>query len=161
MVIALFDATGTATDGKPNNSTYSRYMRIREGHIVEATALFDSVESFMRFWRGVDLCPIPGVLDERTKLQSILRPTADATRLMLPPRTSPTAKTPGRLVSSKYGGRARGQRAALRSSGDRSGPVLMKPLASSATQPSSQRVFGSAPVMTNTWLMLCSSICPV
>jgi hypothetical protein len=30
-------------------------------------------------------------------------PTADATRLMLPPRTSPTAKTPGKLVSSKYG----------------------------------------------------------
>jgi hypothetical protein len=27
----------------------------------------------------------------------------------------------------------------------------MKPLASSATQPSSQGVFGSAPVMTNTW----------
>src|SRR6267378_6850996 len=33
-------------------------------------------------------------------------PTADATRLTFPPRTSPTAKTPGRLVSSKYGGRA-------------------------------------------------------
>ena len=28
-------------------------------------------------------------------------PTADATRLTFPPRTSPTAKTPGRLVSSK------------------------------------------------------------
>src|SRR5271157_837583 len=52
---------------------------------------------------------------------------------MLPPRTSPTAKTPGTLVSSKYGGRARGQRAALRSSGDRSAPVLMNPLAFSPT----------------------------
>ena len=28
-------------------------------------------------------------------------PTAEATRLTLPPRTSPAAKTPGRLVSSK------------------------------------------------------------
>ncbi len=32
-------------------------------------------------------------------------PTADATRLTLFDRTSPTAKTPARLVSSKYGGR--------------------------------------------------------
>ena len=47
---------------------------------------------------------------------------------MLPPRTSPTAKTPGRLVSSRYGGRASGHPAAARSSGDRSGPVLMNPL---------------------------------
>jgi hypothetical protein len=37
----------------------------------------------------------------------------------------------------------------------------MKPLASSATQPLSQRVFGWAPVMTNTCLILCCSICPV
>src|SRR5438094_9983514 len=50
-------------------------------------------------------------------------PTADATRLMMPPRTSPTAKTSGKLVSSKYGGRARFQGAALRFSGVRSGPV--------------------------------------
>ena len=60
-------------------------------------------------------------------------PTADTTRLMLPPRTSPTAKTPGKLVSSKYGWRARGQPVALRFSGDRSEPVLMKPLASTST----------------------------
>ena len=46
-------------------------------------------------------------------------PTADATRLTLPPRTSPTANTPGRLVSSRCGGRASGQRAAARSSGDK------------------------------------------
>ena len=36
-------------------------------------------------------------------------PTAEATRLMLPARTSPTANTPGRLVSSRYGGRVSGQ----------------------------------------------------
>src|SRR6476659_3252354 len=44
-------------------------------------------------------------------------PTADATRFMLPERTSPTANTPGRLVSSKYGGRDSGQPADSRSSG--------------------------------------------
>src|SRR6185503_3729772 len=57
-------------------------------------------------------------------------PTAEATRLTLPPRTSPTANTPGRLVSSRWGGRSRGQRAATRSSRVRSGPVLMNPFAS-------------------------------
>ena len=66
-------------------------------------------------------------------------PTADATRLTLPPRTSPTAKTPGRLVSSRCGGRGSGQRAAVEILASRSGPVLMKPFVSSATQPSSQR----------------------
>src|ERR1700750_1482794 len=35
-------------------------------------------------------------------------PTADATRFTFPARTSPTAKTPGRLVSSRCGERARG-----------------------------------------------------
>src|SRR5215467_8189323 len=85
-------------------------------------------------------------------------PTADATRLILPPRTSPTANTPGRLVSSKYGWRARDHCAVLKFSCDRSAPVFMKPLLSSAMQPSSQLVFGLAPVMTNTCLILCSSV---
>src|SRR6185503_1541342 len=43
-------------------------------------------------------------------------PTADATRLTLPHRTSPTANTPGSEVSSRYGARASGHRAAARSS---------------------------------------------
>jgi len=54
-------------------------------------------------------------------------PTAEATRFRLPDRTSPTAKTPGRLVSSRWGGRASGHFAVARSSGNRSGPVLMNP----------------------------------
>src|SRR5919109_3807507 len=54
-------------------------------------------------------------------------PTAEATRFTLPARTSPTAKTPGRLVSSKCGERDRGHCLATRSSRERSGPVLMKP----------------------------------
>ena len=62
-------------------------------------------------------------------------PTADATRLMLPRRTSPTANTPGRDVSSRYGERSSGHRAAARSSCVKSGPVLMKPFSSSVTRP--------------------------
>jgi uncharacterized protein len=49
MVIALFDATATARDGKPYKNTYSWYMRMRQGEIVEAMAFFDSVE-FNDFW---------------------------------------------------------------------------------------------------------------
>ena len=44
-------------------------------------------------------------------------PTADATRLMLPERTSPTANTPGRLVSSIAGGRLSGHPAACKTPG--------------------------------------------
>jgi DNA-binding NarL/FixJ family response regulator len=80
-------------------------------------------------------------------------PTADATRLTLPPRTSPTAKIPGRLVSSRYGRRASGQFALSSSSGERSGPVLTNPFSSRTTQPWSHPVFGTAPVMMKRWRM--------
>ena len=52
MVIALFDATGTARDGKPYTNTYSWYMRMCDGQIVEATAFFDGVE-FNDFWTRI------------------------------------------------------------------------------------------------------------
>jgi ketosteroid isomerase-like protein len=52
MVIAFFDGTATARDGRPYRNTYSWYMRMREGQIVEATAFFDSVE-FNEFWTRV------------------------------------------------------------------------------------------------------------
>jgi ketosteroid isomerase-like protein len=51
-VIALFDASATARDGRPYRNTYSWYMRMHEGQIVEATAFFDSVE-FNDFWARV------------------------------------------------------------------------------------------------------------
>lgn len=44
MVIALFDAEGTARDGRPYKNTYSWYMQMREGQIVNVTAFFDTVE---------------------------------------------------------------------------------------------------------------------
>ena len=51
-VIALFDAQGTARDGKPYRNTYSWYMQMRDGKIVNATAFFDTIE-FTDFWNRV------------------------------------------------------------------------------------------------------------
>jgi ketosteroid isomerase-like protein len=51
-VIRPFNATGTARDGKHYTNTYSWYMRMRDGQIVEATAFFDSVE-FNDFWTRI------------------------------------------------------------------------------------------------------------
>ena len=66
-------------------------------------------------------------------------PTAAATRFVLPARASPTAKTPGIVVSKKRRAHERPVPSA-RSSARRSAPVLMKPLSSSRTQPFSQAV---------------------
>src|SRR5215469_1456945 len=62
-------------------------------------------------------------------------PTADATRLVEPPRTSPMAKTPGRLVCKEADACAAPR-----------APVSTYPLSSRSTQPSSHAVFGSAPM---------------
>ena len=52
MVIALFDAEATARDGKPYKNTYTWYMRMREGKIVEVIAFFDTIE-FTDFWTRI------------------------------------------------------------------------------------------------------------
>ncbi len=52
MVIAFFDGEGTALDGKPYENTYTWYMRMKDGVIVEATAFFDTIE-FTDFWTRV------------------------------------------------------------------------------------------------------------
>ena len=52
MVIALFDAHGTARDGKPYRNTYSWYMLMRDGKIVDVTAFFDTIE-FTDFWNRI------------------------------------------------------------------------------------------------------------
>jgi uncharacterized protein len=51
-VIALFDAAGTARDGKPYANTYAWFLEMRDGKIVRATAFFDSIE-FDDFWQRV------------------------------------------------------------------------------------------------------------
>src|SRR5215469_16894834 len=101
-----------------------------------------------------DLCPNSASTRWTNEIAIDPSPTADATRLTLPHRTSPTANTPGREVSSRYGKRSRGHCAAARSSGVKSGPVLMNPLESRVIWPFSQAVLASAPVIRNTWLIL-------
>src|SRR5207245_1443126 len=59
-------------------------------------------------------------------------PTAAAQRLVEPERTSPAAKMPGTLVSSRFSAPA-------------ASPVRMKPSAARATASSSHSVHGSAP----------------
>lgn len=52
MVIAFFDASGIARDGRPYKNTYTWYMRMPDGQIFGPTAFFDSVE-FNDFWTRV------------------------------------------------------------------------------------------------------------
>jgi uncharacterized protein len=51
-VIALFDAEGTARDGKPYRNTYTWYMKMEGNAIVEVIAFFDSIE-FTDFWNRI------------------------------------------------------------------------------------------------------------
>jgi ketosteroid isomerase-like protein len=52
MVIVLFDGEGTARDGKPYKNTYSWYLRMQDGKIIDVTAFFDTVE-FNDFWTRI------------------------------------------------------------------------------------------------------------
>jgi uncharacterized protein len=51
-VIAFFDGTATAKDGRPYNNTYTWYLSMRDGVIVEVTAFFDTIE-FTSFWNRI------------------------------------------------------------------------------------------------------------
>jgi len=51
-VISLFDANGTARDGKPYANTYAWFFDMRGGKVVKATAFFDSIE-FNELWQLV------------------------------------------------------------------------------------------------------------
>src|SRR5512144_436823 len=87
-------------------------------------------------------------------------PTADATRLTLPDLISPTAKTPGKLVSSMKGVRARGQFQLRSSCFVMSGPVFTNDLLSRATQFSNHSEFGAAPIIEKTAEMILVSVSP-
>ena len=52
MVIAFFDAEGTARDGKPYKSTYTWYLQMSDGRIVNVVAFFDTIE-FTDFWTRI------------------------------------------------------------------------------------------------------------
>jgi len=49
MVIVLFDGAATAKDGKPYRNTYTWYMQMRGGQVVNVVAFFDTIE-FTDFW---------------------------------------------------------------------------------------------------------------
>lgn len=51
-VVAFFDASGTARDGKPYVNTYAWILRLQNDRIVEAHAFFDAI-AFDEFWRRV------------------------------------------------------------------------------------------------------------
>lgn len=51
-VIAFFDASGTARDGRPYTNTYAWFFEMRDGKVIRASAFFDSIE-FNELWRRV------------------------------------------------------------------------------------------------------------
>ncbi|MEQ1951397.1 hypothetical protein [Mesorhizobium sp. CN2-181] len=51
-VIILFDAAGTAKDGKPYENTYDWFLDLKDGKITRATAFFDAI-AFNDLWRRV------------------------------------------------------------------------------------------------------------
>jgi uncharacterized protein len=53
-VIVYFDAAATAQDGQPYESTYTWYLRLHDGKVVEAKAFFDTIE-FTNLWNRVRL----------------------------------------------------------------------------------------------------------
>jgi uncharacterized protein len=48
-VIAYFEGSGTAKDGRPYFNVYTWYLTMAEGKVVSAVAFFDSIE-FTDFW---------------------------------------------------------------------------------------------------------------
>ena len=55
-VIAFFDASGVALDGKPYVNTYAWILEMESGRIVRANAFFDSI-AFDDLWRRVKADP--------------------------------------------------------------------------------------------------------
>jgi hypothetical protein len=51
-VIALWDGTATAKDGKPYKNTYSWFITMKDGRIVKVVAFFDTIE-FTELWERV------------------------------------------------------------------------------------------------------------
>lgn len=51
-VVAFFDASGVARDGKPYVNTYAWILDMKDSRIVKASAFFDAIE-FNDFWTRV------------------------------------------------------------------------------------------------------------
>lgn len=52
MVVAFFDAAGMALDGKPYEQTYTWYLRMQDGKIVDVVAFFCTA-TFNDFWSRI------------------------------------------------------------------------------------------------------------
>jgi len=52
MVIVMWDGAAIARDGKSYENTYSLYLKMRDGKIIDATAFFDSI-AFEDLWKRV------------------------------------------------------------------------------------------------------------
>ena len=51
-VVILFDAHGTARDGKPYANSYAWFFRMQDGRVVQANAFFDAI-AFNDLWTRV------------------------------------------------------------------------------------------------------------
>jgi ketosteroid isomerase-like protein len=51
-VVVLWDGSAIASDGKSYDNTYSWFLKMRDGKIISATALFDSI-AFNDLWKRV------------------------------------------------------------------------------------------------------------
>lgn len=51
-VVILFDAAGTAKDGKAYTNSYAWFFRMKSGRVVEASAFFDAI-AFNDLWARV------------------------------------------------------------------------------------------------------------
>ncbi|HUK07613.1 MAG TPA: nuclear transport factor 2 family protein [Stellaceae bacterium] len=56
MVITLFDAEATVSDGKPYRNTYTWYFQMRDTKVIKAIAFFDN-RHFDEFWNRVSPKP--------------------------------------------------------------------------------------------------------
>ncbi|WP_207714117.1 hypothetical protein [Scytonema sp. UIC 10036] len=61
MVIALWDGTATAKDGKPYTNIYSWYMTMKNGRIVKAVAFFDTIE-LTDLWNRIPVSKISNMM---------------------------------------------------------------------------------------------------
>ena len=52
-VAILFDASGTARDGKPYPNTYAWFFHMEDGRVVEAYAFYDAIH-FNDLWSRID-----------------------------------------------------------------------------------------------------------
>ncbi|MEU7825976.1 nuclear transport factor 2 family protein [Catellatospora sp. NPDC049111] len=51
-VVVLWDGRGTANDGKPYENTYAWFLKMKDGKVVDGTAMFDSI-AFNDLWNRV------------------------------------------------------------------------------------------------------------